>query len=141
MADLTVLSPQPLIILHTTDVSGRFSAGASLQHYPSQNVPASGPSRHEDQPADPTLLSPPRKSFRARNRPRQQPPPTIIEERVDSSGEVLDEPSDTEIDEQTSYTHSFRPFTYPSSPNLALLTPRHQDNLRRPPPPLCVRLS
>lgn len=143
MADLTVLSPQPLIILSSSNVSGRFSNGASLHTDSGHDMPASShrPFSHEhDTPMNPSLLSPPRKSFRSKNNSRQQPPPKIVPRPIESSSEAGEEEgSESEEDdsEQTSYIHSFRPFAYPSSPNLALLVPRHQQDLQRPPPPLC----
>ncbi|PAV20907.1 hypothetical protein PNOK_0353400 [Pyrrhoderma noxium] len=82
------------------------------------------------------LLSPPHNTFRAAPSTRRSKKPR--RKAQSESDETATETSDEEELEIriTSYTNSFRPFSYPSTPKLVTVSTTSQGNLPRPPPPL-----
>ncbi|KLO18098.1 hypothetical protein SCHPADRAFT_925433 [Schizopora paradoxa] len=154
MADLTILSPAslpsfPFSIGRSTEDLRKKLAVNEVQVSPAiaftfteatfdDDVPASQTATRPEVRHDPFLLSPPkarpgrvrRVSAPAKVQSSSIPPP-IAEEDED------EEELTGEGERAHSYTRSFRPFTYPSSPNLLGFEDASGVDLPRPPPPLC----
>lgn len=156
MADLTVLSPHPLITLSyysdqrvaaitdpSDDVSLAEEESAQEQEAePSSDVVHESPSAQSQSQADTSLLCPPSPNVRRRQKRLRSLSPDGSEVTRQRLGDEFTGDSN-EAPELVvpSYTRSFHPFNYPSSPNLALLSATSRGNLARPDPPLCECLS
>lgn len=137
MADLTILSHQPSTLSSHITVNTSRPVFSSPQSLPAS--PSSPPSNviHTNN----GLLSPPHNTFRAAPSTRRSKKPR--RKAQSESDETATETSDEEELEIriTSYTNSFRPFSYPSTPKLVTVSTTSQGNLPRPPPPLCKSWS
>ncbi len=153
MADLTILSPAPLPSFHfairppTEDFRKRLDAKDQvLQVSPAIPFTVTEVTFDDDDPAsqtatrpelrhDPFLLSPPK------SRPRRsRRASAVVQGRSSSAPPAIAEEDENQTEEEEpaySYTRSFRPFTYPSSPSLLGFEDRSSTDLRRPAPPLC----
>ncbi|KAI5124986.1 hypothetical protein M0805_007411 [Coniferiporia weirii] len=151
MADLTILSPQPFLAFSISpQISARYSNSASLFSHSTSidhDVPASpaSPPSSRNQQLDSSLLSPPHNSFRSaprvrRVRPERRLRPSTRSPTVLEDDESLTDASEEDLDpaeiQETSYTDSFRPFCYPSTPSLLGPASHPQSDLARPQPPL-----
>ncbi|THH10232.1 hypothetical protein EW145_g1452 [Phellinidium pouzarii] len=144
MADLTILFPHSLLSASpASNISARYPHSANRFTYPnSVDVPASSraPSPHGQQ-FNPSLLSPPQTSFHSAHRIRRaRPTEEVCSPLAPEDDESLSDASEEDLDaaefREASYTKSFRPFSYPSTPNLTEHISHPLFDLTRPPPPL-----
>lgn len=145
MADMTILTAQPSIPLPPS-----FSTKAktfpfvrndsSRAHLPGEDMPASFASPASGgRQTNSIYLSPPVNTFKSPRRSRRGRS-TERSERSSSTLSSDDEESAAEEDSaelSTSYTRSFRPFSYPSTASLEVTQHHNTSDLRRPQPPLC----
>ncbi|KAL5527649.1 hypothetical protein ACEPAG_6450 [Sanghuangporus baumii] len=148
MTDLTILAPQSLVPLPlaspSSDVSECHPSRAGRG--PNSNQPASssaGCRFSNGQQYDPSLLSPPLNTFRAPRKPRRDQvveerrlPPQETTEDEENATDSIEEEQDPDYTHSHSYTTSFRPFTYHSTPRLIPIQSHSQTGVRPPAPPL-----
>lgn len=151
---MTVLSPQPLITLSyysdqrvaamvysPVSPPAEDESASEPQEEPSSHAEA-GPLAQDQRQTNPSLLYPPPPTSRRRpkrtrslssERPEGQRRRSGDEEESDDTSDFSDSAEPAVL----SYTHSFRPFSYPSSANVANLLASTKGTLTRPDPPLC----
>lgn len=150
MTDLTILAPPSFVPLPFASPSSDGPESRPLRSGPGpmRNHPASSSTRSHfsnGQQHDSSLLSPPLNTFRAPRQPRRErvtkerrPSPQETAEDEGNATEASEEDEDPDHNTQTySYTTSFRPFTYSTTPRVIPIQSHSQTGVRAPAPPLC----